>query len=82
MMQRASHGVSNNEAFRELSVVVRAACANRQELITSAHQYDVFAPCLTSDDRSVVKIANVQTLCKVEFPSFFCFCHNHVTTAQ
>jgi hypothetical protein len=82
MMQGTSQSVSNNEAFRKLSVVMRAACANRKELVASAHQDDVFAPYLTSGDRPVGKIANEQTLCKIALLSFFVFCHNNATTAQ
>jgi hypothetical protein len=37
MMQRTSQSVSDYQAQRKLSVVVRAVCANRKEIITSAH---------------------------------------------
>jgi hypothetical protein len=82
MMQRTSQSVSNNEAFRKLSVVMRAACANRKELVTSAHQDDIFAPYLASGDRAVVKIANEQTLGKIALFSFFAFCHKNATAAM
>jgi hypothetical protein len=75
MMQRTSQSVSNNEAFRKLSVVMRAACANCKELVTSAHQDDIFAPYLTSGDRAFVKIANEHTLGKIALFSLFAFCH-------
>jgi hypothetical protein len=38
MMQRTPQSLSNNQALRKLSVLVRAVCANRKKLIASAHQ--------------------------------------------
>jgi hypothetical protein len=82
MMQRTSQSVSNNKAFRKLSVVMRAACANRKELVASAHQDDIFAPYLTTCDRAVVKIANEQTFGKIALFSVFAFRHKNATAAM
>jgi hypothetical protein len=82
MMQGTSQGISNYEAQRELSMVVRAVCANRKKIIASAHQNNVFARCLANGDRSVGKIANEQTLRKVEFLRLVVFCHNQATDSQ
>jgi hypothetical protein len=37
---------------------------------------------LANGDRSVGKIANWQTLCKIALLRFPTFCHNYATTAQ
>ena len=82
MMQRTSQSVSNNKAFRKLSVVMRAACAKRKELVASAYQDDIFVPYLTTCDRAVVKIASEQTLGKIALFSVFAFCHKNATAAM
>jgi hypothetical protein len=82
MMQGTSQSISNYEAQRELSVVVRAVCANRKKIIASAHQYYVFARYLANGDRSVDKIANGHTIYKIALLRFFVLCHNCATTAQ
>jgi hypothetical protein len=75
-VQGTSQSVSNNQALRKLSVVVRAVCANCKKLIASAHQYHVFARCLTNGDRAGAKIANEQTLCKIALLRPVVYCHN------
>jgi hypothetical protein len=75
VMQGASQGVSNNQALRKRSVVVRTVCPDRKKRLAPAHQDDVFATYLTDGDGTVGKIANEEPNSKVAFLWFFGFSH-------
>jgi hypothetical protein len=58
MMQGTTQSVSDNQALRKRSVVVRTVCTDRKKRLAPAHQDDIFATCLTNGDAAVGKIAN------------------------
>jgi hypothetical protein len=75
MMPRASHGVPNDETLGKRPVVMSALCADRENLVTAAHQDHVFAIDLTESHRSISEIANRTSVSKIGFLSLFRFCH-------
>jgi hypothetical protein len=74
MMPRASHGVPNDETLRKRPVVMSALCADRENLVTPAHQGHVFAIDLTQSHHSISEIANRKSVSKIG-SIFFRFCH-------
>jgi hypothetical protein len=49
-------------------------CADRENLVTAAHQHHVFAIGLTESHRSIREIANRKSVSKIGL-IFFRFCH-------